>query len=221
MKFNKEIINGFGVALNESVILEFQFDKKTAEITILIEAVHLNGEEDLDKNKFYLKFENVGRFAALLKLDAANDDAEILKLSHKELSTEISNFKGESMYGWEFMNTEWGEKEFDTWKVNTSLDITLQESGGFSNTIDMFSEHFGEQSKTVDLRIWFDDLEIRTMDNIIVSKEDFINRGKKVWDGIYSGKTGGGENSRIIAAVQDTVSQNSIASLWKKLRNLF
>ncbi|AFM02758.1 hypothetical protein Fleli_0269 [Bernardetia litoralis DSM 6794] len=196
-------------------------------VTIILETIAVN-EDGTVPNDSRLKFDfkNVGRIASLLKLGEWNDEnAEIIKLTPEKLSEQIFKFNGDSMYGWEFINVDKYDEDFEKWESKASLDIKLQEKNGYLNTIDIFSEHFSENCKTIDLKIWFDYLEIRTIQNESISLQEFIDRGIRGWNAIYDGNNNMTEKHGIVALAEEKKLRTTIpirnTGFWDKFKSLF
>jgi hypothetical protein len=175
------IKDGLNLALNEAIIvgLDFDNDRKTVYLTFYPIAIQQNGTIPND-NRFLFAFRNVGRLAYSLTPDI---DSKAIKFDPNELSDRISEFKYESLYGWEFIDND-EELVFRQWKDNVSFDTIISADFEKQHTIDLFQED-KYSNKTIDLRIWFDALEIFDSNLNPFDIETFINNGKRGWDKLY------------------------------------
>jgi hypothetical protein len=71
------------------------------------------------------------------------------------------------------------------WRDRPSLDACLG-PGPSPHAIDLFQEG-SAQPRRLDLRIWFGQIQITTLDNHDIPAPDFIASGARWWDGPYSG----------------------------------
>ena len=179
-EFTHEIRDGLNLALNEAIILGLDFHEtnKTVYVTFSPIAIQQNGTIPSD-NRFLFAFKNVGRLAASLTLEP---DTKAIKFEPIELADKLSEFKNESLYGWDFIDNN-EELVFNQWKDNKSFDIVIRNDFLNQHTIDLFQ---GDKysKKSIDLRIWFDQIEI--FDNEILPFDilKFIQNGKRGWDKI-------------------------------------
>ncbi|NQX85084.1 MAG: hypothetical protein HRT67_04150 [Flavobacteriaceae bacterium] len=202
MKIPTEIRDSLNLALNESRLTEFSIDRKLNQVSVILETVAMNKDLTIpEDSRVVITFNGVSRVAGKLKLGEWNDEsAKTEKFEPEELSEKLMNYNGHSMYGWEFINVENSEKEFQKWQNNSSFDISLVEGQNDINTIDIFSEHFSEKCKTLDLRIWFEELEIESFSGISMTTQEFIDRGERGWNAIYNGNEGMTKAHGIVAA---------------------
>ena len=192
MRIQADIKDKLNHALNESRITEFSIDRKLNKVSVVFETVAMNEDGTIPKDsRVVFSFLNVCRVAGKLKLGEWNDDTALTEsFPPEELTEKLLSYNGHSMYGWEFINVENSEKEFEKWENDSSFDVSLFGCQNDINTIDIFSEHFSEKPKTLDLRIWFEELEIESLDGIPMSSQEFIARGIRGWNAIYDGNDG-------------------------------
>lgn len=189
MKIKKEIVYDLDLAFNESRILDcIILEKKKEVITIFDQFALLKDGTIPNDSRVKITFENVSRIAALLKLGEWNErKAPIKTLSIENISNEIRKFEGQEMYGWEFINVPKSEKDFHKWEKTASLDVKFQSKNNTTNTIDIFSEHFSENPKTLNLRIWFEKFKIESMSGELIDEVQFIVRGLRSWNKLFNG----------------------------------
>jgi len=180
--FTQDIKDGLNLALNEAIIVGFSFDKerKTVYLTFYPIAIQQDGTIPND-NRFLFAFRNVGRLASSLTLDS---EIEAIKFDPSELANKMNEFKNESLYGWEFIDNE--EKlVFNQWKDNKSFDTIISNDFDKQHTIDLFQEDKFSK-KTIDIRIWFDGIEIFDSKLNPFDTQIFIDNGKRGWDKLYA-----------------------------------
>lgn len=177
----QDIIDGLNLALNEAIILGADFDemRRTVYVTFYPVAVQKDGTIPND-NRFLFAFRNVGRLASSLTLEP---ESKAIKFDANELADKMSEFKNESLYGWEFIdNSE--ELVFKQWKDNISFDKVIFDDYEQQHTIDLFQED-KYSKKTIDVRIWFDKIEIFDCELRQFGIQTFIDNGKRGWDKLY------------------------------------
>ncbi len=183
MHIDEELRHKIGLALNEAIILGVEFDeqKEMVSVSFAVVAMCKDGNVPND-NRLLFIFKPVGRFVASYRNGYWDDeDATIEKFAPKDILEIIQRFKGQSIYGWDFVNC--GDSDFEKWKEKLSFDYLAGKNLGLTNTIDLFQE-YGENH--IDLRIWFDDFEIYTPKYEKVDLEEFIENGKRGWEAIYT-----------------------------------
>ena len=130
-------------------------------------------------------FRPYGRIAlSYRKGEWNNEEAEVVQIDQNNLKDYFSSLKLDSMYGWEFINLH--EQDFNKWSDKLSLDKRIENDWRSMNTIDLFAEQNGEDPVTIDVRIWFDDLEIFDYDSHPMTIQQFIDSGQRGWDQLYN-----------------------------------
>ena len=177
----EDIKDGLNLALNEAIIVGLDFDKerKTVYLTFYPIAIQQDGTIPND-NRFLFAFRNVGRLASSLTLEP---ETKAIKFDTNELSDKMSEFKNESLYGWEFIDND-EELIFKQWKDNVSFDKIFSDTFEKQHTIDLFQED-KYSKKTIDIRIWFDTIEMFDSDLKPFDAQTFIANGKRGWDKLY------------------------------------
>jgi hypothetical protein len=185
MLLTEEQIYGLGIALNESSLLGIEVDPKgrIAAATFSVLTLPEAGPPPLDARLQFI-FSPVGRVAASLRHGTWDDaTAKVESFPIEQLLQVVEQFKGGSIYGWEFIDVD-ESKDFRKWLDRLSLDFRSGEDG-LSHTIDLFQSM--DSSLHLDVRLWFDEFVIRNPDNQEVPLDDFIAGGKRWWDGLYGG----------------------------------
>lgn len=176
-----DIKNGLNQALNEAKIVGLDFDKERKNVYVTFYPIAIQQDGTIPKdNRFLFTFRNVGRLATSLTLDT---NLEAVKFDPNELSDKMREFKKESLYGWEFINNS-EEIVFKQWKDNVSFDTIISDDYLNQDTIDLFQED-KYSKKTIDIRIWFDSIEIFDSDLKPFETQTFIDNGKRGWNKLY------------------------------------
>ena len=176
----QEIKVGLNFALNEATILGLDFDKsqQIVYVTFYPLAIQVDGTIPQD-NRFLFAFVNVGRLAASLTLDK---DSEAIKFEADRLAEKVGEYKNEQIYGWEFIDN--GSKLFKDWEDNKSFDLIMNDNFEEQQTIDLFQED-KYSTKSIDIRIWFETIEIFDSNLNPMPIQTFIDNGKRGWEKLY------------------------------------
>jgi hypothetical protein len=178
------ILNGLNVALNEATLLgiEFDRDKERIAATFSPVAIDTNGQIPED-NRVQLVFKPVGKFVASYRLGDWNDEsAQTIKFEPEQIFEKVQEFGSGSIYGWEFIDCK--KESNENWKDRLSFEFNSNKNAGQQHTIDLFQ---ASEGKHIDIKIWFDELEIRSPKHETIDFQTFIDNGKRGWDGIYDG----------------------------------
>jgi len=92
----------------------------------------------------------------------------------------VQSFGGGPIYGWEFIDLP---DKFDQWSDRLSMDMRSG-ADGLLHTLDLFQEGNGRH---LDIRIWFDELDIRDPRGDTVPFDEFIEGGQRWRDGPFAG----------------------------------
>ena len=228
MQIDEELRHRIGLALNEATLLGVEFDKEKNLVacSFALVAMDKNGNVPED-NRLLFIFKPVGRFVASLRNGHWEEqNAEVEKFEPEKILEIIQSFKGQSIYGWDFVNC--GDKDFDTWTNRLSFDYSTGNKVGLTNTIDLFQEG---DNRHIDLRIWFDDFEILTPKYESVDLEEFLENGKRGWDAVYANNDkmshfgiipATAENEqKLKTAITNLTEEQQPKSWWTKLKDKF
>jgi hypothetical protein len=221
MKFEGDILDKINLAFNESRIVDCAINNTENKVVTEFETLSLleNGLRPKDPTVKIL-FEGVSQVSINLKLGEWNDEnAPIKKLQIEEVSKEVRNFDGQEMYGWEFVNTPNSEIEFNKWKDNASLHINISEINAV-NTIDLFSEHFSKDSKTIDIRICFEKFSVKSKSGELIELKEFVKRGHRAWDAVYNGNQQIQTQNGGVLVSGANPQKNKKDGLFDRLKNL-
>jgi len=171
-----------GMALNEAGLLFVKCEKDLRRILVGVNVLSLpeHGPESDDRRRL-LELRRVSRIVCSYRGGHWDDeDAPILGLATEQLSEVIVDFGQDPIYGWEFVDV--GDEHFGRWAGRLSLDETWAEGG--SHTIDLFQD---AADRILDIRIWFEDLEVRTSGGDRIPLGSFARGGRRWWDARYAG----------------------------------
>lgn len=186
MQISNELREGLDIAFNESTLNYVDISAEYVEVLLDCLCMNENNEFPED-SRVRVFFKSVGRIAVSYRKGEWNDEeAEVLKLDEKELKNAFEGLILDSMYGWEFINLD--DTGFNKWSTRLSLDKITATNWNTMNTIDLFAEQVGKDEVTIDLRIWFENLEIVDFNDRPMTVQEFVDSGKRGWDQLY--KTG-------------------------------
>jgi hypothetical protein len=234
MTFTKENIDGLNVALNEATLLgiEFHRDKEIVAVSFASIAVDSNGKVPED-NRVQFVFKPVGKFIASYRLGRWDDaNAPTVEFEPEQIFEKVQEFGHCAIYGWEFIDCK--KQSNDNWQDSRlSFSYNSTKNNGRQHTIDLFQEG---GDKHIDIKIWFDELEIFTPKYEKIEFQTFIDNGKRGWDGVYDGTASDkfhiypagtakldfetkdtNNKSGIITTTKQQNKSNGISKLWKKL----
>jgi hypothetical protein len=183
MLLTKEQIQGLNTSLEESNLLgiEVDPDRRIAAATFAVLTLPQTGAAPADRRVQFL-FWPVGRVAASLRNGRWYDsNAEVVKFNIADLLLVVQSFNGLPIYGGEFFDVP-EAKSFARWAERLSLDYRSG-SDGLSHTLDLFQEGH----RHLEIRLWFDEFEIRNPAGAVIPLSEFMVMGQRWWDGLYSG----------------------------------
>jgi hypothetical protein len=183
MRLTEEEKQGLSIALNEATLLGVEVDtnRQLAAATFSALALPEEGSPPDDPRVQFI-FVPVGRVAASLRLGRWDDpQAEVVPFSIEELLSVVQSFGGLPIYGWEFFDID--DKDFVRWSDRLSFDYRSG-AEGFTHSILLFQEG---HDRHLDICLWFNELEIKDSQGNDILLREFIEGGKRWWDGLYSG----------------------------------
>lgn len=188
IKFNT-IIEGdvkdkLDLAFNESRINFIRITEGSLEVMFDFISMDSSGEFP-DDDRHLITFNNFGRITLSYKMGSWDDEnAEVISIEPEEVQQHFADLNLDSMYGWEFINL--GDEECTKRSNKHSLDLTKREDWKRLNTIDLFGEQIGTPDVTLDIRIWFDEISIKTFEGKELSLQEFTENAQRGWDQLYS-----------------------------------
>ena len=228
MQIDKELRHKIGLALNEATLLGVEFDEEKSLVACSFAVVAMDKDGNVPQdNRLLFAFKPIGRFVASYRNGHWDDkNAVVEKFEPKDILEIVQRFKGQSIYGWDFVNC--GDKDFDTWKDRLSCEYSTGDNIGLTNTIDLFQEG---GDKHIDFRIWFDDFEILTPEYEKVELKDFIDNGKRGWDAVYENNEKMGDfgiipattenEQKLKTAINNLTGEQHPKSWWSQIKDKF
>lgn len=185
-KIELEVKDKLDLAFNESKINFVAIHEGSLEVVFDFISMNSSGEFPKD-DRHIVTFTNFGRIAMSYKMGSWDDEnAQLILIEPYAVQQHFDELNLDSMYGWEFINL--GLEEFGKWSDKLSLDLTKREDWNSLNTIDLFGEQVGTPEVTIDIRIWFDEMSIKTFEGKELSLQEFTENAQRGWDQMY--KTG-------------------------------
>ena len=184
MPLTREQLQSLNVGINEATLLGVEFDpeRRIAAATLAVLSLPETGPMADDPRVQFL-FRPVGRIVASLREGHWDDPtAELVKFEVTDLLAVVQSFGGLAIYGWEFFDVD-DSTSYDRWAKRVSLDYSSG-TDGLTHTVELFQS---AEHRTLDLRLWFDELMVRTAAGEVISWEEFAAGGKRWWDGLYTG----------------------------------
>ena len=176
---------GLNTALSEATCLGLDIDEAgaTAAVTLEVLALPADGATTTGRT-VVLHLSGVGRIAASLRSQEW-DEAKptVYPLALGDLHDAIASFGGTHLHGWEFIDLP--DSSWKQWFRLLSLDTTLSDEPA-SHVLELSQEE-GVDPRELDLRVWFNDLDIADTDGQPIELEDFIDCGVKWWAAHDSG----------------------------------
>lgn len=178
--------DGLNVSLNEATWAAIDVDVTARSVRLLFEVLSLPPDGAASADSHVIVAVNlVSRIAGSLRMGRWNDEAaEVVSLEVADLDTTVRSFGGCAIYGWEFIDPP--EGSWLHWRDRLSVDVRLDQDES-PHVIDLFQEGGSAQPRHLDLRIWFAQIEITTLDGSDIPLPEFIASGVRWWDGLYSG----------------------------------
>lgn len=175
MAISKEIREGLNIILNEASIINIEFNE--IENYIFCKFELLREKDNKTPNIANFKFENIFRFVAKYS-EKVEDIIKVKKINPNEISYYVEKFINKDIYGWDFINIEKSNFNFE----NSSFDYITSESYDEQDSIELFQDDFDED---IEIKIWFGKFEIFNELYQKINIEDLILRQKKIWDSIF------------------------------------
>ena len=177
-------------ALNEATLVGAVVVESERRANITLVALSLPEEGPVVGDpRVMLVLAPVGRVSASLRGGRwDNKSAPIRPFLLSQLMDVVGSFKGQSIYGWDFIDAS--PDGFERWSDRLSLDIRLGEGDGLAHTLDLFQEWPWEPEQHLDIRFWFDTLHVfrPTGDELVrIPLATFAANGKRWWNGLRSG----------------------------------
>jgi hypothetical protein len=183
MILSPEECNSLNIAFNEAEILGVEVDtvRRVGSAVFNMFTLPERGPVPSDR-RLQILFSEIGRVgASFWRRRDCETEWEIVQFGIEELSSVVREVKGQSIHGWYFFDIK--EADLRPSDKRQSLDWEAGVNGrSHSLTLSPLSP-----DRALDLTIWCDYFEMRSMSGVPVDIRDVIAGGKRWWDGIYAG----------------------------------
>ncbi|MBL1073304.1 hypothetical protein JK358_02730 [Nocardia sp. 2] len=172
-------INGLNTALSEATCLGIDVDAAAARIRLELDVLHLPVDGPPPANhKVHLTLTGVSRVAASLRRQRWDDlEPVVLPLTADSLREAVLSFGGGALHGWEFFDLD--DKSWAQWKKLLSFDAVLSDRPA-AHMLE-FSQEEGIDPRELDVRVWFDSVEVADLDGKPIPVTEFIGGGVRWW----------------------------------------
>ncbi|MFF0489208.1 hypothetical protein ACWDSJ_04215 [Nocardia sp. NPDC003482] len=172
---------GLNTALAEATCLGVTADPAAARIRLELEVLTLPTDGQggqLDDRHIHLTLTGVSRVAASLRMQNWDDiEPKVFPLTLEGLGEAIASFGGSALHGWDFIDVD--DSSWSLWRELLSFDTALSDRPA-AHVLE-FSQQEGVDPRELDVRVWFENLEIETADGRPIAAADFVAGGKRWW----------------------------------------
>jgi hypothetical protein len=183
MAWSEEQKSAFGVALEESTWVGAEVSPRGfAGLTFSVLTLPDGPGPEPEDRRVQIILGGVSRVAArLLGGDWTDPNAKVIPFELDELLGIVTELQS-AVYGWDFLDVP-AEEDFLKWSHQLSLDWV---NGPFdqAHTLDLFQE---AHVKHLDMRIWFETIEIFRPTGESIDFDEFCADGKRWWDALHAG----------------------------------
>ncbi|WP_019931951.1 hypothetical protein [Nocardia sp. BMG111209] len=170
---------GLNMALSEAtcrgVAVDVANDRLHLELEVL--TLPLDGPPPEDR-VIQLALTGVGRVAASLRVQYWDElDPKVLPLTLDGLSEAALGFGGAALHGWEFIDTD--DSGWSLWRELLSFDTVVSDAP--PRHVLEFSLQEGTDPRELDVRVWFESVEVATQDGLPVALPEFIAGSRRWW----------------------------------------
>jgi hypothetical protein len=175
-------IDGLELAIKSADLLGIQVEpgERIADVALAVLTLPEVGPEPNDR-RATLRLRPVGRLAALLRHGAADDPAAVVEpFSIDELDGMVRRYSASPLIAWFFDSHA---ERLARWSKHSSLDWEKGDDGR-SHTLFLVQD---EGLGTLEIVIWFDELEVLDPSSQPVPIDAFIAGGRRWWAALQSG----------------------------------
>ncbi|MFE3257777.1 hypothetical protein ACFXPS_20410 [Nocardia sp. NPDC059091] len=172
-------INGLNRALSEATCLGIDVDTARATLRLELDVLTLpeDGPPPADCD-IYLTLTGVNRVAASLRRQRWDDNEPVvLPLTLDGLHDAVRSFGGGALHGWDFLDL--ADSSWSQWRKLLSFDTTLSDTPG-AHMME-FSQEEGVDPRELDVRVWFEGVEVTDRQGNPIPLPDFIAGGVRWW----------------------------------------
>ena len=167
--------------MNEATWAAIDVDVAGRRVRLLFDVLSLPPDGPASDSHVIVAVNLVSRIAASLRMGWWNDKAaQVVSLQVAHLDATVRSFGGCAIYGWEFI-----DPPEESWRHRLSVDVHPGQDES-PHVIGLFPDGGPARPRHLDLRIWFAQIQITTVDGSDIPVPEFIGSGVRWWDGLYS-----------------------------------
>jgi len=199
MPLTADDLGGLDVLLNESVLLDAEWDEAERELglTFYVEMIPERGERSVDDLYLQVVLGDVRRVAASYRRGEGWDDPDALveRLGIDGIGSALRRITNhDAVYGWRFFDVP-EEEAFADWAGGLSLDDRIASDFDGCHTLTVWNEELVERDdrgrQMLELRVWFDGLTLRDRDGRPIGLDDAIDSARRYWERVLTRGSGG------------------------------
>ncbi|MBF6173523.1 hypothetical protein [Nocardia blacklockiae] len=170
---------GLDTALAEATCLGVTVDTAAARVRLELEVLTLPAEgPPPEDRRVFLTLTGVSRVAASLRKQEWDDlEPKIFPLTLDTLGEAIAGFGGGALHGWDFIDVD--DSGWSLWRELLSFDTTVSDRP--ATHVLEFSQQEGIDPRELDVRVWFEGVEVETAEGLSVPPADFVAGGRRWW----------------------------------------
>ncbi|MFI5778517.1 hypothetical protein [Nocardia sp. NPDC051570] len=170
---------GLNTALAEATCLAVTADPAAARFHLELEVLTQPTDGAApQESRVHLTLTGVSRIAASLRVQNWDDiQPTVFPLTVEGLHDAIASFGGSALHGWEFIDVD--DSSWSLWRELLSFDTTVSDRP--ATHVLEFSQQEGVDPRELDVRVWFENIEIETIDGRPIAPADFISGGQRWW----------------------------------------
>lgn len=178
---------GLNIALSEATCLGATIDIQAKLLHLEVEVPTLpepdgissTGDSITEYLRVRLTFEGVTRVAASLRSQRWDDiDPRVLPLELSGLGEAITSFGGGRLHGWEFIDLD--DSGWALWSELLSFDTVIDSRRTARHVLE-FSQEEGVSPRELDVRVWFDTVEVHRTDGRVVPLRKLVSATRRWW----------------------------------------
>lgn len=187
MALTDEQVVGVNVALNEGAFLTI--DPSAIDHGRLVVVVRpLSWDTEADEPAYpvvHLVLTGVRRLWASYRLAVWDDETvDPVPLDLEGLLAVLHELGPADLEGWTHIDGDW--PSWTRWQHRPSLDLTGPGTSPASHHLNLIKETFTDPVRTVELRVWFDDLAVTTAEGEPIALGAFVDGGRRWWTALHA-----------------------------------
>ncbi|MCX4096592.1 hypothetical protein [Nocardia sp. alder85J] len=170
---------GLNMALSEATCLGAAVDIANARLHLELEVLTLPVDGPPPEDRFVqLTLTGVSRVAASLRIQYWDEiEPKVMPLALDGLGEATAGFGGAALHGWEFIDTD--DSGWSLWRELLSFDTEVSDRPALH--VLEFSQQEGADPRELDVRVWFEGVEVTTSAGRPVALPDFVAGSRRWW----------------------------------------